>query len=101
MRLFTTLMFPLIPLLSIASASAAPQSTGGVIHFRGAIVEGGCEYKTHSQQLELVCPQGQKNETQKIAFRDITGQSFASLAKVEMHYLNPERSRAVVVISYN
>ena len=101
MRLFTTLMFPLITLLSTAPASAAPQSTGGVIHFHGAIVEGGCDFRTHPRQLELSCPQGQKIETRKFSFRDIAGQSFSSLAKVEMHYLEPNRSTAVVVISYN
>lgn len=101
MRLFTTLIFPLITFFSSASAIAVPHTTGGIIHFRGAIVEGGCDYRTHSQQLELSCPQGQKNETKKFSLRDIAGQSFASLAKVEMHYLDPDRSRAVVVISYN
>ncbi|MBS1207561.1 MAG: hypothetical protein H6R25_4460 [Proteobacteria bacterium] len=98
MRLFMVLLFPLIILLSPTSASAA--TTGGIIHFQGAIVEGGCDYRFHSQQLQLSCPQGQKVETRQFSLHDIAGQSFASLAKIEMRYLNPEHSRAIVVISY-
>lgn len=100
MRLFMTFLFPLIILLS-TTTSAGAATPGGIIHFQGAIVEGGCDYRTHSQQLELSCPQGQKVETQQFSLRDIAGQSFASLAKVEMHYLDPDRSKAVVVISYH
>ncbi|SKC22608.1 hypothetical protein SAMN05216168_4645 [Kosakonia radicincitans] len=98
MRLFMTFL-SLIILLSATSVGAA--TPGGIIHFQGAIVEGGCDYRTHSQQLELSCPQGQKVETQQFSLRDIAGQSFASLAKVEMHYLDPEHSKAIVVISYH
>lgn len=99
MRLFMTFLSPLILLLSISSAGAA--TPGGIIHFQGTIVEGGCDYRSHLQQLELSCPQGQKVETRQFSLRDIAGQSFASLAKVEMHYLDPERSKAIVVISYH
>lgn len=101
MRLFTTFLFPLIPLLSIASVSAAPKPAGGIIHFQGAIVEGGCDYRSDAQRLMLSCPQGQQVETKQFSLDDINGQSFASLAKVEMRYLDPERSKAIVVISYH
>ncbi|SFT56664.1 hypothetical protein SAMN05192562_101893 [Kosakonia arachidis] len=98
MRLFMVFLFPLFILLSTTSVGAA--TTGGIIHFQGAIVEDGCDYRFHAQQLQLSCPQGKKVETRQFSLRDIDGQSFASLAKIEVRYLDPEHSRAIVVISY-
>ncbi|SCC43317.1 type 1 fimbrial protein [Kosakonia oryziphila] len=98
MRLFIAFLFPVIILLFSTSAGAA--TSGGIIHFYGAIVEGGCDHHTHEQQLQLSCPQGQKVVTRQFSFRDIAGQSFASLSKIEMHYINPERTKGIVVMSY-
>lgn len=101
MRIFKTFVLPVASLCMMLPGYAETMAPGGVIHFRGAIVEGGCDYKTQTQQLVLTCPEGRKTKTQQLPFHDISGQSFASLAKIEMHYLNPQHTKANIVISYN
>lgn len=75
---------------------------GGAIHFRGAIVEGGCETRAQNQNLQLSCLQNNQMQTRQIHVNEATGQSLSSpVAQVQMRYLDEQQSRAEVTITYN
>ena len=102
MRLFHAFVLPVACFCIMSSAYAGTQPAGGAIHFRGAIVEGGCETHTQNQNLRLSCLQDNKMQTQQIHITDVTGQSlFPQVAQVQMRYLDAQQSRAEVTITYN
>ncbi|PDO88415.1 hypothetical protein [Kosakonia pseudosacchari] len=102
MRLFQAFVFPVACFCMMSFASAETRLAGGKIHFRGAIVEGGCETHTQNQNLLLSCVQNNKMQTRQIHVTDVTGQSLSSqVAQVQMRYLDAQRSRAMVTITYN
>ncbi|EMN1408683.1 MULTISPECIES: type 1 fimbrial protein [Enterobacter cloacae complex] len=86
----------------IAPAYSATIAEGGVIHFRGAIVADPCEVTPQQRQLALSCPEKNRMQTRTISYDDaLNGKSTASsLATVNMTYLNPEKTLAVVQIQY-
>ncbi|CAI8709489.1 Type 1 fimbrial protein [Kosakonia quasisacchari] len=102
MRLFKAFVLPVTCLCIMSSAYAGTQPAGGVIHFRGAIVEGGCETRTQNQNLLLSCLQNNKMQTQQIPVTDETRQALSpQVAQVQMRYLDAQQSRAEVTITYN
>ncbi|WP_313626473.1 hypothetical protein [Kosakonia sp.] len=102
MRLFQAFVFPVACFFMMSSAYAGTQQAGGAIHFRGAIVEGGCETRTQNQNLQLSCLQNNQMQTRQIHVNEVTGQSLSSpVAQVQMRYLDAQQSRAEVTITYN
>lgn len=83
-------------------AMAQQITTGGVIHFRGAIVESPCDVNTQQQQIELSCmrdgtTQNSLYNQQQLA---TTSQNVQQIATVKMHYLNEQKNMAILNIEY-
>lgn len=87
---------------TLSSASAATIVNGGVIHFRGAVVEDPCQISPKQQQLAISCPHEGKIKTSYISYRDALNgyNAFPDVVTVSMKYINPEKSLAVVQIDY-
>ena len=87
--------------LSIPAYSATVVD-GGVIHFRGAIVADPCEVAPQKQQIAMSCPNNNRMQTRMVSYEEaLNGKvSDSSLATLNMKYLNPEKTLAVVEIQY-
>ncbi|HCJ6375267.1 MULTISPECIES: type 1 fimbrial protein [Citrobacter] len=84
------------------SATAQQITPGGIIHFRGAIVESPCEVNSQQQQIELSCIRDGKlrssrYNTQQIA---MAPESLQQIASVKMQYLNEQKNLAILNIEY-
>ncbi|MCG5069369.1 type 1 fimbrial protein [Salmonella enterica] len=83
--------------------SAVGQQTvqGGVIHFRGAIVEPR-DISTHAENIDLTCLREGKKQMHRIDLRQASGlpQDIQSIATVRLHYLDAQKSLAVMNIEY-
>lgn len=92
-------------IFSLFTASALAQQTaaGGVIHFRGEVVEAPCQVKTQSQQIELSCIRDGRMQNSQFKQQQVTmaPQHFQQLASVKMHYLNEQKNQAILNIEYN
>lgn len=99
-RFFSTMLCAFS--LYTACATAQQISPGGVIHFRGEIVESPCEVSTHQQQIQLSCIRdgeiynSRYNEQQVM----MSPQNVKQIASVKMHYLNEQKNLAILDIEY-
>ncbi|KAF0782332.1 hypothetical protein L243_22495, partial [Salmonella enterica subsp. enterica serovar Worthington str. BCH-3008] len=79
--------------------SAVGQQTvqGGVIHFRGAIVEPLCDISTHAENIDLTCLREGKKQMHRIDLRQASGlpQDIQSIATVRLHYLDAQKVNPV------
>ena len=75
---------------------------GGVIHFRGAIVEAPCDVNTRQQQIELSCMRDGTMSNSLYDLQQVTTapQSVEQIATVKMYYLNEQKSMAILNIEY-
>lgn len=92
----------------IASAFSLPAYSatvvdGGVIHFRGAVVADPCEVTPQQRQFALSCPNNNHMQTRMVSYEEaLNGKvSDSSLVTLNMKYLNPEKTLAVVEIQYH
>ena len=87
--------------LSIPAYSATVVD-GGVIHFRGAIVADPCEITPQKQQFAMSCPNNNLMQTRMVSYEEaLNGKvSDSNLATLNMRYLNPEKTLAVIEIQY-
>lgn len=86
-------------------SSHADASGGGVVHFRGSIVEAPCEVNqaATASRVQLSCFQHGKVTEQTIPLNTLKTHPVKSDAPVAMdvHYLNPQKTLAVVTLRYN
>lgn len=77
-------------------------TTGGVIHFRGAIVESPCDVNTQQQQIELSCMRDgtTRNSLYNQQQLATTSQNVQQIATVKMYYLNEQKNMAILNIEY-
>lgn len=77
-------------------------ATGGVIHFRGEIVESPCEVNTKQQQIEFSCQRNGKMSSSRYTEQQVTTatQSLQQIANVKMQYLNEQKNVAILNIEY-
>lgn len=84
--------------------SAMGQQTvqGGVIHFHGTIVEPSCDVYTHAENIDLTCLREGKKQVHRIDLRQAPAlpRDIQSIATVRLHYLNAQKSLAVMNIEY-
>lgn len=83
-------------------ATAQQITPGGIIHFRGAIVESPCEVNSQQQQIEVSCIRDGKlrssrYNTQQIA---MAPESLQQIASMRMQYLNEQKNLAILNIEY-
>lgn len=77
-------------------------TTGGVIHFRGAIVESPCDVNTQQQQIKLSCIRDGTNRNSLYNPQQLATapQNVQQIATVKMHYLNEQKNMAILNIEY-
>ncbi|MDY1038396.1 type 1 fimbrial protein [Lelliottia sp. CFBP8978] len=87
---------------TINSAFSSTVVNGGVIHFRGMIVEDPCVISPQKQKFTMSCLRQGKMHTTQISYRDaLNGRNpYPSVATVSMEYINPQKSLAIVQIDY-
>ena len=83
-------------------AMAQQISTGGVIHFRGAIVESPCDVNARQQQIELSCMRDGTTRNSLYSQQQVATdpQNVQQIATVKMHYLNEQKNMAILNIEY-
>ena len=93
---FCTLSFFTLP------AVAQQISSGGVIHFRGAIVESPCDVNARQQQIELSCMRDGTTRNSLYNQQQVATapQNVQQIATVKMHYLNEQKNMAILNIEY-
>lgn len=86
----------------IHSAMGQQTVQGGVIHFRGAIVEPLCDIYTHGENIDLTCLREGKKQVHRIDLRQTPAlpRDIQSIATVRLHYLNAQKKLAVMNIEY-
>lgn len=87
---------------ALTPAMAATTAQGGVIHFRGQIVEDPCVVNPQHQKFALTCPQNGRMQTTHISYQDATDghHTSANTVQVSMKYPDPEKKLAVVELDY-
>ena len=75
---------------------------GGVIHFRGAIVESPCDVNRQQQQIELSCMRDGTTRNSLYSQQQVATapQNVQQIATVKMHYLNEQKNMAILNIEY-
>ena len=75
---------------------------GGVIHFRGAIVESPCDVNARQQQIELSCMRDGTTRNSLYSQQQVATapQNVQQIATVKMHYLNEQKNMAILNIEY-
>ncbi|HCW0179124.1 MULTISPECIES: type 1 fimbrial protein [Citrobacter] len=83
-------------------AMAQQISTGGIIHFRGAIVESPCDVNARHQQIELSCMRDGTTRNSLYNQQQVATapQNVQQIATVKMHYLNEQKNMAILNIEY-
>lgn len=92
----------LLPFVMLAFPLLNAHADGGVIHFRGAIVEDGCRMSPQQKGVKFTCSQNGKPVVQTVAFNKINQFSSAGDAPVstKIHYLDAKRQLAILEVTY-
>ncbi|HCL6627435.1 TPA: type 1 fimbrial protein [Citrobacter amalonaticus] len=100
-RKTSVLLFGLLALNSVA-AMAGTSGQGGVIHFVGQIVEPPCEVSRVQQRLAMSCHHEGHTQTRYYSPQELLNapQHFKQIAAVDLHYLNEQKTLAVMSIDY-
>ncbi|NDO80992.1 hypothetical protein CJP72_09485 [Citrobacter sp. NCU1] len=96
----TTSMAALI--LFSAPTVAQQEVQGGIIHFRGEIVESPCDVSSSQQQVSMSCAHNGTMQTNQFTFQQVSTvpQQVQQVANVKMHYLNAQKNMAILSIEY-
>ncbi|AMH15073.1 type 1 fimbrial protein [Citrobacter sp. SX206] len=86
----------------IFPATAQQITPGGIIHFRGAIVESPCDVSSQQQQIEVSCIRDGKLRSSRYNTQQITmaPESLQQIASMRMQYLNEQKNLAILNIEY-
>ena len=100
-RKTSVMLFSLFALYSVA-AMADTGRQGGVIHFTGQIVEPPCEVSQTQQRLAMSCDHEGRTQTRYYSPQEMLNapQHFKQIAAVDLHYLNEQKTLAVMSIDY-
>ncbi len=94
--------FLCIAVLAAFSSLTQAGTDGGMIHFTGAIVEGGCGITPQDQKVEFSCYKQGTATISTVALDQLANGSIHSdsLMHTDIQYLNPQRSLAIVTVAY-
>ncbi|ENR8888966.1 TPA: type 1 fimbrial protein [Citrobacter koseri] len=89
-------------ILFSSSVTAQQITTGGVIHFRGQIVEPPCEVSARQQNIDMTCVNNGQMKTNRFTLQQVTTapQSLRQIASVRINYLDPQQRLAIMSIEY-
>lgn len=84
----------------IATAGSAAQ--GGIISFRGEIVESPCEVSAEQAHVKMTCMQNGLVHTKRYSSKGFMSgvQKNQQIASVKMQYVNEQKTLAVMSIEY-
>ncbi|WET39171.1 type 1 fimbrial protein [Citrobacter enshiensis] len=96
----TTSMTALI--LFSAPTMAEQKVQGGIIHFRGEIVESPCDVSSSQQQVSMSCAHNGAMKTNQFTLQQVSTapQQIQQVANVKMQYLNAQKNMAILSIEY-
>lgn len=97
-------MKSIILTLLLACITPAAHPGSGIIHFRGSIVEPPCDVgQVDNRHLNVSCFYRGKVVARQVALHRLNHYAAASDASVALNlrWLNPQRTRAIVDIRYN
>lgn len=96
----TTSMAALI--LFSAPIMAQQEVQGGIIHFRGEIVESPCDVSSSQQQVSMSCARNGAMKTNQFTLQQVSTAPLQvqQVASVKMHYLNAQKNMAILSIEY-
>ncbi|WP_194205715.1 type 1 fimbrial protein [Superficieibacter sp. 1612_C1] len=105
MKLSFHVFFGVLAVMAVGfsvDAVAGKETTGGVIHFHGQIVESPCEVTNNSRDIAVTCQREGKTVTlhrslSYTAHQEIAHELFDAAS---LKYLNPERTLAIYTIEY-
>ncbi len=94
--------FLCVAVLAVFSPLTQAGTDGGVIHFRGAIVEGGCGMTPQDQKVEFSCYRQGKPTTFTVALNQLADGSVPrdSLMRTDVQYLDPQRNLAILNVTW-
>jgi hypothetical protein len=95
-----------LPALFIVATSWSLQANaaqGGIIHFRGAIVEDPCNISPSTDNISFRCLRdgGMKTSVYSLHQAEQGVRNNANLSAVKMDYINPKKTMAVLTVTYN
>lgn len=97
------LLSGLAVVLSVSTpALSATQSNQSVLQIIGRIVDDPCVVSPRQQALEISCYQQGKMQTRNVSYRAASGAVPVNAAgmDISMRYLDPEKKRAIIQLSY-
>ncbi len=105
MKLSFNIFISVLALMAVgfsADAVAGKETTGGVIHFQGQIVEPPCEVTNNSRDIAVTCQREGKTVTLHRSLSHTAQQEIAHelFDATSLKYLNPERTLALYTIQY-
>nr|WP_318382075.1 type 1 fimbrial protein [uncultured Enterobacter sp.] len=91
-----------LSLFLAAATSPLFAAQGGVIHFKGAIVEAPCDVNLNARRVTLSCPRDGVAQTQVFTLESLQRREsrLSKIAAVKMHYINQSHTLAVVDVAY-
>ncbi|WP_435929816.1 hypothetical protein [Dryocola sp. BD613] len=91
-----------VAVLALFSPLTQAGTDGGVIHFRGAIVEGGCGITPQEQKVEFSCYKQGKPTTYTVTLNQLADGFIPgdSLMHTDIQYLDPQRRLAIVNVTW-
>ncbi|WP_236127683.1 hypothetical protein [Cedecea colo] len=94
--------FLCVTVLAVFSPLTQAGAYGGVIQFRGAIVEGGCDISPQGQKVAFSCYKQGKPTTFTVALNQLAGGSIHSnsLMQTDIQYLDQQRRLAIVNVTW-
>lgn len=97
------LLSGLAVVLSVSTpALSATQSNQSVLQITGRIVDDPCVISPRQQAIEVSCYQHGKMQTRNVSYRAASGVApvNAGGTDISMRYLDPEKKRAIIQVSY-
>lgn len=91
-----------IAALASLSAFTHADDSGGVIHFRGEIVEGGCGLSHQQQAVNITCSNKGKPVTHSVAYSALNNYTVHNDSSIhtDIRYLDPQKTLAIVSVTY-
>lgn len=88
--------------LSVAVTPLSQATSSGIIHFRGEIVEGGCQWAPASSSVAMTCTEKGKPVTQTVALSSLDGVTVHndSTMQTRVQYLDSQHKTAVLHVTY-
>lgn len=90
-------------LLAGSASGVAVAKMGGIIHFKGAIVEPLCDVDINVHNVQTTCQRAGQVRTSTIAIKSLINkpQTLQNVATMKMQYLNTTKTLAILDIAYN